>query len=660
MCVICGAGIGGGQACWRRSTDEDEKKWAWELYIYDIEEFKDQLTQYLEGFTTSDAKGIVEACGEHNALDAWRQMAERGFSLRPNHVHELMKKAVFPKAAVQIKDLEMAIAAWEKDVWTYEAASSETIPASQRRLNLLEMCPEQLKKHLKMLGPEKLATYEAMKSEIADWVADEMRSRPSKPRAAALEQSRPGFDNVEIDPEWDEAYGAMEAHQLMDVFLEMPGENLNQPQLNALVKNLKVKKGKGKGKGKPRACFECNSESHIARDCPQRAARVAAGGPERLPRTDSEMTDAGGKGKSTKGGGKGEGKGGKSGKTYPPMAAWKTYNPDPALIKGSQWNHWHPSHMQPQQHLKSLIDDGGWMAAPGAMLSGSLRSLSTRKAPDIILSTRFSALQEAPEPLTESLPTPPQSQTDSAWPELTEPTRSIPKRSLGSTPSGGSPPGSSGPPGFSRGAVGRTPAPRLGERRSAVEPLCGKLKKKGECVQGCCDGKSPGIVQNPNQLRILTERRPQSLMPLRSTEEWEYVEFILDSGATATVIPPNVGKAYAIKPGDASRAGVTYEVANGEEIPNLGEKLMPVVTAEGTWRGLRAQVADVTKALQSVRTLVQAGHMVVFGDGSDGNGNYIINKVTGETTVVKDDGVNYLLGLFIAPVQESGFARPEA
>ena len=146
-------------------------------------------------------------------------------------------------------------------------------------------------------------------------------------------------------------------------------------------------------------------------------------------------------------------------------------------------------------------------------------------------------------------------------------------------------------------------------------------------------------------------------MPLRSTEEWEYVEFILDSGATATVIPPNVGKAYAIKPGDASRAGVTYEVANGEEIPNLGEKLMPVVTAEGTWRGLRAQVADVTKALQSVRTLVQAGHMVVFGDGSDGN---IINKVTGETTVVKDDGVNYLLGLFIAPVQESGFARPEA
>jgi cellulose biosynthesis protein BcsQ len=107
-----------------------------------------------------------------------------------------------------------------------------------------------------------------------------------------------------------------------------------------------------------------------------------------------------------------------------------------------------------------------------------------------------------------------------------------------------------------------------------------------------------------------------------------------------TVIPRNVGKAYEIQPGDASRAGVTYEVANGEEIRNLCEKLMPVVTAESTWRGMRAQVADVSKALQSVRTFVKAGHMVVFGDGDDGDGNYIVNKITGEFTSVKDDGTN--------------------
>ena len=148
-------------------------------------------------------------------------------------------------------------------------------------------------------------------------------------------------------------------------------------------------------------------------------------------------------------------------------------------------------------------------------------------------------------------------------------------------------------------------------------------------------------------------------MPLSGTNEWEYLKFIQDSGATATVIPPNVGKAYEIQQGNASRAGVTYEVANGEDIQNFGEKLMPVVTAEGTWRGLRAQVADVSNALQSVRTLAKAGHMVLLGDGDDGDGNYIVNKITGELASVKDGGVNYLLGLYIAPRSEVGFARPD-
>ena len=76
--------------------------------------------------------------------------------------------------------------------------------------------------------------------------------------------------------------------------------------------------------------------------------------------------------------------------------------------------------------------------------------------------------------------------------------------------------------------------------------------------------------QNAHQLRILTERRPQSLIPLSCSGELEFVEFMLDSAATATVITPkDVGKANAIRPGDASRAGVTPEVANWEDIPNL-------------------------------------------------------------------------------------------
>ena len=74
---------------------------------------------------------------------------------------------------------------------------------------------------------------------------------------------------------------------------------------------------------------------------------------------------------------------------------------------------------------------------------------------------------------------------------------------------------------------------------------------------------------------------------------------------------------------------------------------------------MRAQVADASKALQSVRSLVKAGHVVAFGDGGDGSQNYIVNKITGEQTAVKDDGINYFLELHIAPRSEAGFARPE-
>ena len=45
------------------------------------------------------------------------------------------------------------------------------------------------------------------------------------------------------------------------------------------------KGGKGGGKkGGPRVCFECGAEDHLANACPVRFERVAAGGPERVPK----------------------------------------------------------------------------------------------------------------------------------------------------------------------------------------------------------------------------------------------------------------------------------------------------------------------------------------------------------------------------------------
>ena len=83
-----------------------------------------------------------------------------------------------------------------------------------------------------------------------------------------------------------------------------------------------------------------------------------------------------------------------------------------------------------------------------------------------------------------------------------------------------------------------------------------------------------------------------------------------------------------------------FEIANGEEIPNLGAKLMPVMTMEGAWCGVQVEVADISKALQSFRRLFKTGHAVIVGGGGIGDEHHIQNRHTGEVNVVKDDGLN--------------------
>ena len=95
------------------------------------------------------------------------------------------------------KDLEQAIASWEKDVRTWEEASKERMTTGHRKLVLEHMCPERLRAHLKLLGPERLQTYESMRVEITDWLFDEHR-KPMKHRANLCEgppeDSSPGID----------------------------------------------------------------------------------------------------------------------------------------------------------------------------------------------------------------------------------------------------------------------------------------------------------------------------------------------------------------------------------------------------------------------------------------------------------------------------------
>ena len=138
--------------------------------------------------------------------------------------------------------------------------------------------------------------------------------------------------------------------------------------------------------------------------------------------------------------------------------------------------------------------------------------------------------------------------------------------------------------------------------------------------------------------------------------EWESLEVIMDSGAHVSVGPRNIGSkaGYAVQESAASRAGVCYTAANGGEIPNLGERLLAVITEESTVRGMTQQVADVTKPLEAVRANLKSGHAVIFNDDGSGNGtgSFLVNKTTGEINAIHDDGSNFVMRRWIIPAQE--------
>ena len=69
---------------------------------------------------------------------------------------------------------------------------------------------------------------------------------------------------------------------------------------------------------------------------------------------------------------------------------------------------------------------------------------------------------------------------------------------------------------------------------------------------------------------------------------------------------------FEIKQTKASMSGVKYASAIEEEILNMGEVVLTMITAEGTKRRMKLQAAQVSRPLASVKRICEAGHTVVF------------------------------------------------
>ena len=77
--------------------------------------------------------------------------------------------------------------------------------------------------------------------------------------------------------------------------------------------------------------------------------------------------------------------------------------------------------------------------------------------------------------------------------------------------------------------------------------------------------------------------------------------------------------------------------------------MLAVLTQEGTIRGYQSECAEVTKPLQSVRSLLRNRHAVMFGLGENGDEHLIVNRDTGEIKWLEDDGANYIRSLLALP-----------
>ena len=150
-------------------------------------------------------------------------------------------------------------------------------------------------------------------------------------------------------------------------------------------------------------------------------------------------------------------------------------------------------------------------------------------------------------------------------------------------------------------------------------------------------------TKKTEDVRGILTIEPESCNAIEADGEWEEVKMAVDSGATESVINEDMVTSIEMTNGEACRRGVKYEVANGERIPNLGEKRFTGVTEEGVLRSVTMQVCDVNKALLSVRKVVKAGNRVVF----DEDGSYIQDKRTGSKVWLKDEGGMYMLTMWV-------------
>ena len=137
---------------------------------------------------------------------------------------------------------------------------------------------------------------------------------------------------------------------------------------------------------------------------------------------------------------------------------------------------------------------------------------------------------------------------------------------------------------------------------------------------------------------------------MKEAKSWTSLSLTMDSGAGEHVCGTNDAPHTPIQQ-TASTNIVKYVTANGDEIPNMGEKDIRIFTKEGHKCLMKMQVTKVRKPLASISRICSEGHEVIFQK----DGGYIINLVTGSRTRFQRNNNVYELNMWVkAPCPRQG------
>ena len=136
-------------------------------------------------------------------------------------------------------------------------------------------------------------------------------------------------------------------------------------------------------------------------------------------------------------------------------------------------------------------------------------------------------------------------------------------------------------------------------------------------------------------------------------DDWIEIELTADTGACDTVMPRGMAQHIPIQPSAQSLSSMMYEVADGNEIPNLGERRC-VMWTEGSQdaRKINLQVADVHKPLLSLSRCADMGFESRFGRRAGA----LIDEESGEVIPLERKGNLYILKCWL---KAAPFGRPD-